>query len=421
MSEISTKITERSFDDVIAEFDKAPETSPAFIPKEKEDHKVLDTPNGKTEKVEKTEPAAAATPAPVEAKVETPAPVADKKVEVKDIDSVLDRKDDQEEDDKDKEKKPISSLSQVLEELAKDEIIFPFDEDKPLSEYSAEDVKELLKANFEHQRKEALDTELGEFFESLPTEIQYAAKYVADGGTDLKALFKALAATEEIKTLDVKSLGDQESIIREYYKAIDWGNDTEISEELERVKELGKSEVEKLANKFKPKLEKMHDELVQQQLARQENARKLQEKEMEAYLANAHDAIKTGKIDDLQLDKKTQTTLWAGLVQPSYQTRRGASTNELGHLLEKYQYTEPNFGLMYKVLWLLKDEKGFEEAISKKKLNEGVNKTIRTLKTEQGQKVPTSTPATQEEGDSTSRKKKVIQRNTPNFMSGLKS
>lgn len=412
---ISTSVKDVTFDSIISEFEKPVEkTDPPDLMKNiDKSNPILDAPIKKEEPVAVDPPTA--DPPKKDADVLDP---KKKDVPIKDIDSVLDRVDDDDDDDKNKDAVQPASFVSVLEELTKEEVLFPFDEDKPLSNYSNEDLKELLKANIEHHKKEALNTEINEFFESLPQEIQYAAKYVADGGTDLKGLFKALAATEEIRSLDTKQLKDRESIIREYYRAIDWGSEDEISEEVDRIKELGDSEVEKLANKYKPKLEKMHEEVIKQQLTRQERTRAIQEQEMQTYLENAQEAIVSGKLGDLQLDKKTQSALWAGLTQASYQTRRGATTNELGHLLEKYQYIEPNFELMYEALWLLRDPKGFKEAVAKNLKNAVVSETVRVLKTEQGKKSATS--STPDPVVDTERKRKSIPKPQPNFLSGLK-
>lgn len=421
---ISTSVKEVTFDAIIAEFDKAEETTErkSFTADFDKGNPVLDKPLEEKKEEPKKEEVKEDTVTPPDEKKEEPKKdeKAPGKVEIKDVDSVLDRPNEDEIEVKDEKKVGDVGLISALQDLEKEEVIFSFQgEEKPLSDYTVEDIKELLKANIEHHRKEVLDTEITEFFDSLPKEIQYAARYVADGGTDLKALFKALAATEEIKSLDTKQMKDRESIIREYYRAMDWGTEEEITEEVERVKELGESELEKIANKYKPKLEKMHEEVTKQHLARQEKARRIQEQEMENYLENAQEAIISGKIGDIQLDKKTQATLWAGLTQPGYQTRRGAATNELGHLLEKYQYTEPNFELMYEVLWLLRDKKGYQEAISKKLKNEVVSQTVRVLKTEQGKKTASGTRDEKPE-DTSIPKKKTIPRKNPGFLSGLK-
>lgn len=434
---ITTAIKEATFDSIITEFDKELASGPNDDKKgftsdlqDGANSKVFDSPPPPKKKPEDQTAGTAETKvpeqkdqggaAPATPKAEeTPATGSSKGTEVKDIGSVLDRVPG--EDDDDETNNDGVPFRSALESLIKDEVLFPFDEDKKLSEYGTDDIKELIKANIEHRKTESLENEMAEFFESLPDEIKYAAEYVANGGTDLKSLFKALAATEEIKTLDTGNLKDRESIIREYYRAIEWGSEDEIAEEVNRIKELGDSELEKQAAKFKPKLEKMYDDITKQQLARQERARQLQEQEMTTYLENAQEAIKAGKIGDLALDKKTQVSLWAGLTQPTHQTRRGISTNELGHLLEKYQYTEPDFEKIYKVLWLLRDEKGFEEALAKKLKNEVVGQTVRVLKTEQGKRAGNATSETREtDTDATKPAKKVIQRKPINFMDGLK-
>ena len=48
-----------------------------------------------------------------------------------------------------------------------------------------------MEANLEEKANAAIRETPKEFFESLPQELQIAARYVADGGTDLKGLFGA--------------------------------------------------------------------------------------------------------------------------------------------------------------------------------------------------------------------------------------
>jgi hypothetical protein len=416
-NKITTNITEVTFDDVIAEFDKESATDTpinlvAPTPESKDFDKTKEQIAKEEDEEKKKKEAAAAS------KTETPVQESELVVTdapVKDIDSVLES----DEEEEVEVKQDTSSLFSAIEKLIEDEVIFPFDEEKPIAEYTADDIRELLKANIDHQRKDAVENEVGEFFEALPKQLQYAAKYVAEGGTDLKGLFKALAATEEIKTLDTTTSNGRETVIREYYRAIDWGTDEEIEEELEKLREGGDTELEKVANKFKPKLEKMFEEVTKDKIARQERAQEMAREEAQQYLDNAHEAIKAGKLGSIALDKKTQTSLWAGLTQTSYQTRRGTTTNELGHLLEKYQYTEPNFELMYQVLWLLKDPEGFKESIGKAAKTETVSETARVLRTEQGKK--TATTLTKEEKTDNKVGKKAIKRTIPpSFMGGFK-
>jgi hypothetical protein len=88
----------------------------------------------------------------------------------------------------------------------------------------------------------------------------------------------------------------------------------------------------------------------------------------------------------LKLDKKTQASLYSGLVQPQYPSVSGRPTNLLGHLLEKYQYVEPNYSLIAEALWLLSDPESYRSELKKQGKNSAVEQTVRQLKTEQARK-----------------------------------
>ena len=68
--------------------------------------------------------------------------------------------------------------------------LFGFDDDKAIEDYSTKDFRELFEANFQDRESKIRENTPKEFFNSLPQELQVAAKYVADGGTDLKGLFR---------------------------------------------------------------------------------------------------------------------------------------------------------------------------------------------------------------------------------------
>ena len=84
-----------------------------------------------------------------------------------------------------------------------------------MEDYSAKDWQELIQANLDEKANAVRRETPKQFFESLPQELQIAARYVADGGTDLKGIFKALSVVEETRDLDIKSVKDQKHIIRE--------------------------------------------------------------------------------------------------------------------------------------------------------------------------------------------------------------
>lgn len=302
----------------------------------------------------------------------------------------------QEEEEKPKRgRKRIEGVADVFTKLIDDEMIIPFDDDKPIEEYNAKDFQELLEANFAERERQIREQTPQQFFESLPEELQYAAKYVMDGGQDLKGLFSALAQTEEVRSLDPSSESGQEEIARQYMLASGLVSAEEVDEEIENLKDLGK--LEQYALRSKPKLDKMQEKVMQQRLAEQEQMQQRQQAAAEAYMENVYNALKPGELSGVRLDRRTQAELYEGLVQPQYDSYvSGKKVNELAHLLEKYQFVEPNYGLISEALWLLKDPEGYRSKIQSVGEKKAVEKTVRQLKTEQNSRV-SSTSAQEDE------------------------
>ena len=299
--------------------------------------------------------------------------------------SILDGLGNEEDEDEKKEtrgRKSISGISDVFSKMIKEDKLVPFDDEKSFDEYTAKDWEELIEANLEEKANQVRRETPKQFFASLPEELQIAARYVADGGTDLKGLFSTLGQVEETKDLDIKSERDQETIIKEYLNATGYGSSDEIEEEIEIWKDLGK--LEQQAAKFKPKLDKMAEQIVIKKVQEQQLKQKQQEQASKAYMQNVYDTLKDGNLGDLKVDRKTQAMLYNGLVQPSYPSVSGRNTNLLGHLLEKYQFVEPNYSLISEALWLLQDPQGYKAKIMDKGAQQSVEQTVRKLKTEQG-------------------------------------
>ena len=245
-----------------------------------------------------------------------------------------------------------------------------------------------------------------QFFQSLPQELQIAARYVADGGTDLKGLFGTLAQVEETREIDAKSEQGQERIITEYLSATGYGSAEEIAEEIEIWKDLGK--LEKQAKKFKPKLDKMQEKVVAKKLQEQQMKQKQQEQASQNYMKNVYNTLRDGRINNIKVDRKTQSLLYNGLVNPNYPSISGKNTNLLGHLLEKYQFVEPNYPLITEALWLLADPKGYKTRIMQQGETRAVEKTVRKLKTAQSQK--SSGSAAAEGSKKTTSKRRTLPR-----------
>jgi hypothetical protein len=295
-----------------------------------------------------------------------------------------------------------SGLVEFLKKRIESNEMFAFDDydekkeslDDYLGKLSEKDIDELWKANVDNLKNEVASQTPQQFFESLPEELQYAAKYVADGGQDLKGLFQALAQTEEIRSLNPVDDNDQELIIRSYLQATRFGSQEEIEEEIETWKDLGV--LEKKAKQFKPKLDQMQEQVVQAKIQEQEYHKQQQENAAQAYMQNVFEALRPAEINGLKLDKKTQAQLYTGLVQPQYPSINGRPTNLLGHLLERYQFVEPNYPLIAEALWLLSDPDSYRNELKKQGKNAAVEQTVRQLKTEQARK-NSSTPYEEEE------------------------
>ena len=299
-------------------------------------------------------------------------------------------------------RKRMSNMADVFKKMIDDEQIIPFDDDKELEDYTAKDWKELIQANMDERANKVRRETPKQFFNSLPQELQVAAKYVADGGTDLKGLFGALAQAEEVRDLTLETEEGQAHIIREYLTATGYGSAEDIQEEIEIWKDLGK--LEKQASKFKPKLDKMQEQVIARKLQQQEQLKAQQQKASENYMANVYNTLKDGKVGDMKVNKKTQALLYNGLVNPAYPSINGSQTNLLGHLLEKYQFVEPNYNLVTEALWLLADPKGYKDQLMSKGTNKAVEQTVRKLKTAQSTKKAASGGVTSNEKPSTTKR-----------------
>jgi hypothetical protein len=313
-----------------------------------------------------------------------------KKEEVEETIAELDSLITQEEDAGNKGRPKIdkSGLAELAQKMIEEGSLVPFDDDKPLEEYTTKDFRELFEANFQERENAVRENTPKEFFNALPEELQYAAKYVADGGTDLKGLFRTLAQVEEMRQLDPSDEYDQAEIARQYLYATSFGTPEEIEEEINDWKDMNR--LEQKANQFKPKLDRMQEEIVARQLAEQELKRQQQEEAARAYTDNVYSTLVNGEIGGIRLDKKVQSMLYSGLVQPNYPSISGKPTNLLGHLLEKYQFVEPRHDLIAEALWLLADPNGYKSKIKEQGGKQATEKVVRQLKTEQARKITSS-------------------------------
>ena len=323
----------------------------------------------------------------------------EKKVEIEETIAELDNRIAQEEDagNKGRPKLDKSGLYELANKMIEEGTLIPFDDDKPLEEYTTKDFRELFEANFQERENKIRQDTPREFFQALPEELQIAAKYVADGGQDLKGLFRTLAYVEEMRDLDPADKNDQAEIARQYLYATQFGSPEEIEAEIEDWADMGR--LEQKAIQFKPKLDKMHEDIVNRQLAEQEYKKQQQAEQAKAYQENIYNTLAEGEIGGIKLDKKIQSLLFSGLVQPNYPSISGRQTNLLGHLLEKYQFVEPRHDLIAEALWLLADPDGYKGKIKEQGGKQVIEKTVRQLKTEEARKNSISSTNTNDEDE----------------------
>ena len=304
-----------------------------------------------------------------------------------------------------------SGLADLAQKMIEEGSLVGFDDDKPLEEYTTKDFRELFEANFQERENKIRENTPKEFFNALPEELQIAAKYVADGGQDLKGLFRTLAQVEEMIQLDPADEHDQAEIARQYLWATNFGTAEEIETEIEEWGDMGR--LEQKANQFKPKLDRMQEEIVARQLAEQETKKEKQQNAARKYTDNVYNTLSVGDLGGIKLDKKIQGMLYSGLVQPNYPSISGKPTNMLGHLLEKYQFVEPRHDLIAEALWLLADPDGYKGKVREQGSKIATEKTVRMLKTEEARKI-TSSVINDEPSDKRSigtKQQKTISRN----------
>ena len=304
-------------------------------------------------------------------------------------------------------------MIETANKLIEKGLMFPFDDGKKLEDYSQADWEELLEANFNEREERLLEEVPASFYQSLPQELQKAYEYVANGGTDLKNMFRALAAAEEVKQLDVSSETGQEDIVRAYLQVTKYGTPEEIEEEIIALKDRGDLELK--AGRFKPRLDQMQEQVIQQRIQQQEETKRKQEHQAQLYQDNVYKALERGELNGMKLDNKVQNMLFSGLVQPNYPSINGRQTNMLGHLLEKYQWVEPRHDLIAEALWLLADPDGYKSKLKESGERAAVEKTVRQLKTEEATKISSSTPDEQDDRSSRQPASRTLQRPKKSF------
>jgi len=355
-------------------------------------------------------------PAKPAAKVETsndddePLSTEDAEEALNELDSLIS----QQEDTTGRGRKKVdkSGLLELASKMIEEGVLFPFDDDKPLEDYSAKDFRELFEANMKEKEAELSQKIPQQIFQSMPGEMQYLMDYISKGGTDLKGMMQQLSQVNEAMELDPSDPTDQEVIVRQYLSLKGDMSQEEIEDEIATFKDMDR--LEQKASQYKPKLEAVREKEVARRIAEQEKQKEQQQAIAGQFVDSVYGVLEKGELGGVKLDRKTQNMLYTGLVQPGYPSISGKPTNLLGHLLEKYQWVEPNHELIAEALWLLADPEGFKTKIKSQGNRVATEQTVRSLKTEQARRVG-SAVVERESDTETNKSRKTLQRSNKNI------
>ena len=317
--------------------------------------------------------------------------------------------DDDDPDLDDPEKKKVSKTSSAISSLIEKGVLLPFDEDKDISDYTDEEVTELIETNFETRKEELKNQVSTEFFEALPAELQNAMSYVANGGTDLGGFLSKVSS--DISVSEMSPDKDADAILRKYLNDTEFGTSDEVSEQIQEWKDLGV---------LKKKAQSFHPKLVAKQKAKRDKdiADAEAEKNKTAEFANAYktsviEVLQKDDLNGIPLTSEMRNSLAQGLLTSSYDSKFSkGKTNQLYHLIEKYQTDDKRSDLVAEALYLLQDPEAYRAAISKKSVKEHDQTTLRKLKTEEGLKKGGSNNIDPKD---TTRTRKTIKRRKNNF------
>jgi hypothetical protein len=270
-------------------------------------------------------------------------------------------------------------------------VLQPFDDGKALTDYTVDDFEELIQANIDSQTKEVAQNAPVQLFQQLPEEVQAVIHYALNGGQDIKSVFSQLAKAQETFDLDIKNEQDQETIARQYLNLSGFGTVEEIEDEINVLKDRG--DLQKYAERYKPKLDARQAEVIEKRLKDQQSAQARKIEMEKKYHDVVYNTLNSNNLNGIPLNNKVQTMLYYGLTDSNkYQDAKGNPTNALGYLLEQHQFGEKaNPSLVAEALWLLADPENYRNSVKQLGANVANSNTVRALRTEEGLKNTSST------------------------------
>jgi len=297
-------------------------------------------------------------------------------------------------EEKDKGGRPRLTKDAMIEaatRLIDKGVLQPFDDGKALTDYTVDDFEELIQANIDSQTSEVAQNAPVQLFQQLPEEVQAVIHYALNGGQDIKSVFSQLARAQETFDLDVSNEQDQESIARQYLNLTGFGSTEEIEDEVNVLKDRG--DLQKYAERYKPKLDARQAEVIEKRLKDQQSAQARKNDMEKKYHDVVYNTLNNNNLNGIPLNNKVQTMLYYGLTDATkYQDAKGNPTNALGYLLEQHQFGEKaNPSLVAEALWLLADPVNYRNSVKQLGANVANANTVRALRTEEASRNTSST------------------------------
>lgn len=324
------------------------------------------------------------------------------------LDKKLENEDQEEEDDEGTKNKGgrKGALIEAAKNLIEKGVLAPFEDASNIDEYTAKDFEELIEVNVMQKVNETAQTAPMKIFEQLDPKLQDAIAYQLNGGKDVTSVLKAVTQSQEVTKLSLENEKDQERIVREWLRSINYGSEESIEDEIASI--IDRGDLEKKATQFKPQLDAKQDKILEEKLKKQEEAQKRAEAAKKKYADTIYEALNTTHLNGLPLENKVQTMLYYGLTDNSnYQDRNGNSVNALGHLIEEYQFGEnANPSILLEALWLMADPKSYRQSVMNLGAQAATQKAVRDLKTAEGEKITSSNKT----GDKRETPKRTVKR-----------
>lgn len=300
----------------------------------------------------------------------------------------------EEAEEKDKGGRPRLTKDAMIEaatRLIDKGVLQPFDDGKALTDYTVDDFEELIQANIDSQTSEVAQNAPVQLFQQLPEEVQAVIHYALNGGQDIKSVFSQLAKAQETFDLDVANEQDQESIARQYLNLSGFGSVEEVEDEINVLKDRG--DLQKYAERYKPKLDARQAEVIEKRLKDQQSAQARKNDMEKKYHDVVYNTLNSNNLNGIPLNNKVQTMLYYGLTDATkYQDAKGNATNALGYLLEQHQFGEKaNPSLVAEALWLLADPVNYRNSVKQLGANVANTNTARALRTEEASRNTSST------------------------------